>query len=98
VILYLSPQAGTPDQLRAALRCHRAYMMLGSSNMDDCPLDLPGLELDARGDTDGVTVSLGVKDSALISELKRRAAHDLDHATAPASGKEQHERPNTLLP
>ena len=98
VILYLSPQAGTPDQLLAALRCHRAYMMLGPSNMDDCPLDLPGLELDARGDADGVTVSLGVKDSALISELQRRAAHDLDHATAPAPGKEHHERPNTLLP
>jgi len=66
VILYLSPQAGTPDQLLAELRCHRAYMMLGPSHMDDCPLDLPGLELDARGDMDGVTVSLSVKDSALL--------------------------------
>jgi len=78
VIIYLSPQAGTPDQLLAALSCHRAYMMLGPSDMDDCPLDLPGLELDARGDKEGITVSLSVKDNALVPELKRRAAHDLE--------------------
>jgi len=79
VILYLSPQAGTPDELLAALKCHRAYMMLGpSAMMDDCPLDLPGLELDARGDKEGVTVALSVKDHALVPELKRRAEHDLE--------------------
>jgi len=78
VILYLSPQAGTPDQLLAAMKCHRAYMMVAPTDMDDCPLDLPGLELDARGDTGGVTVSLSVKDIALLPELKRRTAHELE--------------------
>ena len=77
-IVYLSPKAGTPDQLLAAMRCHRAFMMIAPSDMDDCPLDLPGLELDARGDTDGITVSLTVKDPALVPELKRRVAHDLE--------------------
>jgi hypothetical protein len=77
-ILYLSAAAGTPDQLLSAMKCHRAYMMLAPSDMADCPLDLPGLELDARGDAGGVTVSLSVKDSALVPELQRRAAHDLE--------------------
>jgi len=49
-IVYLSPEAGNPDRLLAQLRCHRAWMMLGPSNMQDCPLDLPGLAVDARGD------------------------------------------------
>jgi hypothetical protein len=89
VIIYLSPSAGTPDQLLAAMRCHRAFMMLAPTDMDDCPLDLPGLELDARGDTSGITVSLAVKDSALIPELKRRAAHDLEAA--------QHQGPEMSL-
>jgi hypothetical protein len=78
VIVYLSPSVGTADQLLAALKCHRAFMMLAPADMDDCPLDLPGLQVDARGDTDGITVSLSVKDPALIPELKRRTAHDLE--------------------
>jgi hypothetical protein len=90
VILYLSPKAGTPDQLLAAMKCHRAYMMIAPSDMDDCPLDLPGLELDARGDTDGVTVSLSVNDGALLPELKRRAAHELEAAQHRGSGTSSH--------
>ncbi len=85
VIVYLSPKVGTPDQLLAAMRCHRAFMMLAPADMDDCPLDLPGLVLDARGDSDGVTVSLSV-DRKLVPELQRRTAHDLEaaqHAQTP---------------
>ena len=78
VIVYLSPTAGTPDELLAALKCHRAYMMLAPTGMDDCPLDLPGLEVDARGDAEGVTLAMTVKDTKLVPELQRRAAHDLE--------------------
>lgn len=78
-IVYLSPQAGTPEQLLADLKCHRAWMMLAPAGMDDCPLDLPGLVLDARGDASGVTLSLTVRDASLVGELQRRAAHDLEH-------------------
>jgi len=81
VIVYLSPAAGSPERLLAQLRCHRAWMMLAPADMDDCPLDLPGLVLDARGDVDGVTVSLSVRDRALVPELQRRAAVDLENAT-----------------
>ncbi len=88
-IVYLSPQAGAPEALLAALSCHRAWMMLAPSDMDDCPLDLPGLVLDARGDADGVTVSLGVTDAKLVPELQRRVSVGLEavpHSMHAAAG------------
>ncbi len=89
-IVYLSPNAGTPDELLAALRCHRAFMMLAPADMDDCPLDLPGLVIDARGDATGVTVSLSVKDGKLVPELQRRTAHDLEVAQHQSSSAMNH--------
>ena len=78
VIFYLDPSAGGPDKLLAEMKCHRAWMMLAPSGMEDCPLDLPGLVLDARGDGEGITVSLVVRDAKLVEELHRRAAHELE--------------------
>lgn len=78
VIVYLTPLGGPPERLLTALRCHRAWMMLAPSNMDDCPLDLPGLQLDARGDAEGITLMLSVRDPKLVPELQRRVAHDLE--------------------
>jgi hypothetical protein len=80
VILYLSPDAGPADRLIARMKCHRAAMRLAPSNMADCPLDLPDIALDARGDEGGITVSIVVRTPELISELQRRAAHDLEAA------------------
>jgi hypothetical protein len=79
VILYLAPATG-PDRLLADLDCHRAWMMLAPANMDDCPLDLPGLALDARGDAEGITVSIVIRDPRLVDELHRRAAVQLESA------------------
>ncbi len=79
VIVYMSPTT-KPDALLAELRCHRAWMMLAPAGMDDCPLDLPGLAFDARGDAEGVTLSIIVRDAALVGELHRRTAHDLEAA------------------
>ena len=81
VILYLSPGAGEPDKLLADLVCHRAWMMLAPSDMDDCPLDLPGIALDVRGEPDGITVSIVVHNATLVGELQRRAAKELEAAT-----------------
>lgn len=78
VILYLAPSAGDPDRLLADMKCHRAWMRLAPAGMEDCPLDLPGIALDARGDRDGVTVSIVVRDPKLVGELQRRAAHELE--------------------
>ena len=78
VILYLSPDAGLPDQLIADMRCHRAWMMLAPSGMENCPLDLPGIQVDARGDREGITVSIVTHDPALVDELHRRAAAELE--------------------
>ena len=80
VIGYLSRDAGPPDRLIARMQCHRAAMLVAPSNMEDCPLDLPGIALDARGDETGITVSIIVRNPGLVPELQRRAAHDLEAA------------------
>jgi hypothetical protein len=81
MILYLDPRAGTADKLLADMQCHRAWMMLAPSSMEDCPLDLPGIVLDARGDRDGITVLIVERDPKLVDELHRRAERDLEAST-----------------
>ena len=82
VVMYLSPEAGPPERLLADVRCHRAWMMLAPSNMETCPLDLAGIHVDATGDNTGVTVKLTVHEAALVPELQKRAAHDLEAGAA----------------
>ena len=53
-------------------------MMLADTGMDDCTLDLPGIQIDARGDLEGITVSIAIRDPMLAAELHRRAAHELE--------------------
>jgi len=89
VLVLLSTGAGPPDRLLAAMRCHRAWMMLDRTDMDDCPLDLPGIQVSAHGDADGIELTISVSDRALVPELQRRAAHDLEvrrHDGAAAHG------------
>jgi len=83
-IVLLTAEAGPPERLLEAMRCHRAWMMLQRTDMDDCPLDLPGLKVHARGDADGIELTMTVVDAKLVPELRRRAAHDLEasHHTA----------------
>jgi hypothetical protein len=78
MLVLLSTEAGPPDRLLSALRCHRAWMMLGPTDMDDCPLDLPGLQVSARGDETGIQLTMTVSDPSLVPELQRRAAHELE--------------------
>ena len=78
VVIFLSADAGPAERLMADLKCHRAWMRLAPANMDSCPLDLAGLQIDARGDRDGITLTLTVRDKSLVPELQRRAAHDLE--------------------
>jgi hypothetical protein len=80
-IVYLEPVAGGPDKLIADLACHRAWMMLAPAGMDDCPLDLPGLVIDARGEREGITLSIHIRDRRLVDELHRRLAHDVESRT-----------------
>ncbi|MEO8548623.1 MAG: hypothetical protein ABI678_01570 [Kofleriaceae bacterium] len=79
-LVLLGPDAGPPERLLAELRCHRAWMMLGRTQMDDCPLDLPGLHVDAQGDANQIELTLSIDDKKLVPELQRRAAHDLEAA------------------
>ena len=79
-LILLTPDAGPPDKLLAAMRCHRAWMMLGRNDMDDCPLDLPNIHVEAHGDANGIQLTITVSDPSLVGELRRRAAHDLEAA------------------
>ncbi len=79
-VIYLSPEAGAPDKLLADMRCHRAWMMLGSSGMEDCPLDLAGIKITATGDAKEVMVTITARDPAIITELQRRTALELERA------------------
>ncbi|MBS1120557.1 MAG: hypothetical protein H6Q90_2785 [Deltaproteobacteria bacterium] len=82
VVVYLTPAAGPPDRLLARLRCHRAWMMLSESGMDDCPLDLSKIEIHAHGDANGISVEITTPEPKLVPELQRRAAHDLEIAAS----------------
>jgi hypothetical protein len=77
-IVYLAKDAGTPDQVMAALRCHRAWMMLGRSAMDDCPLDLPQIEIVARATPGAIEVEITTRDPSQVGELQRRVAKDVE--------------------
>jgi hypothetical protein len=79
-MVLLTPEAGPPERLLAAMRCHRAWMMLGRTDMGDCPLDLPGIHVQARGDAAGIELDITITDPLLVPELRRRAAHDLEAA------------------
>lgn len=80
MILVLSRDAGPSEHLLAAIRCHRAWMMLGEAGMDNCPLDLAGITVEAYGDETGVSVEIKPRDPTLVPELRRRVAKDLEHA------------------
>jgi len=80
VILMLSREAGPSEHLLASIRCHRAWMMLGNTGMDDCPLDLANITVEAYGDETGISVEIKPRDPTLIPELRRRIAKDLEHA------------------
>lgn len=82
VIVYLSPTAGSPETFLADLKCHRAWMMLApASSMDSCPLDLPGLQIDARGDQEGITLVISAREPSMVFELQRRVAKQVEEAT-----------------
>lgn len=79
-VIFLSPDAGSPEQLLRDMRCHRAWMMLAPSEMDDCPLDLPGIAVTARGGTKAIEVTIKINDSSLVGELHRRTGIELEMA------------------
>ena len=77
-VVYLSADAGTPEAVMAAMRCHRAWMMLGRSAMDDCPLDLPGIEVVAHATAGAIEVEITTRDASQVGELQRRVAKDVE--------------------
>lgn len=80
VVIFIASDAVAPDRLLAELRCHRAWMMLSNRGMEDCPLDLPGIRVQAHGDRTGTSLEIRTTDARLVPELQRRAAIDLEVA------------------
>jgi hypothetical protein len=85
VIVYLSPLAGPGDVLLADLRCHFAGMLLAPFGADDCPFDVPGFHIDARGDAAVIVLSVTAHPSSIF-ELQRRIGREVDTA-----GRQSHE-------
>jgi hypothetical protein len=81
VVFVLSREAGPGARLLAEMRCHRAWMMLGESGMEDCPLDLKGIRIKTYGDETGISVEVESTDPRLVPELQRRAARELERAS-----------------
>lgn len=80
VMVVLSKEAGPPDHLLSTMRCHRAWMMLGRTDMDDCPLDIANIHVSAQGDEQGISLTITVPDPAQVDELRRRTARELEVA------------------
>jgi len=80
VTIMLSTDAGPPGRLLTSMQCHRAWMMLADAGMGECPLDLQGIKVETYGDETGISVEIKVSDPALVPELQRRAAKDLEQA------------------
>jgi hypothetical protein len=83
VVVLLSPLAGSEKQLLADLRCHRAWLMAGVGVDKDSPLALPGLLVDAKGNQDGITLTITTRDKKMIPELQRRVLRGLEEMQRP---------------
>src|SRR5688572_5997824 len=77
-VIYLAADVMQPSELLRDMRCHRAWMMLGPTDMSTCPLDLAGIQVTATGDADGIAVTITVRDHRLVGELQRRAAVEVE--------------------
>jgi len=79
-IVYLSLDAGTPEELLASMRCHRAWMMLGRTRTDDDALGLDDVQVVVHRTGSAIEVLLTTRDAKLVPELQRRAAADVESA------------------
>jgi hypothetical protein len=83
VVVLLSPLAGPEPQLIGDLRCYRAWLLAGTGVEKDSPLAVPGLIVDAKGNQDGIELTLTLRDSRLIPELQRRVSRQVEELRQP---------------
>ena len=79
VLVFLGKPGVTTQQLRAELRCHQAWTAVSEID-EDGPLDLPELRIVMHEDSTGISVELQIADKAMIPELQRRTARQLEVA------------------
>jgi len=78
VVVLLSTHAGSAETLLKDLRCHRSWLLMSTGVEQDSPLELPGILVDARGDQDGITLTLTMRDTRQVPELQKRVLRQLE--------------------
>jgi hypothetical protein len=79
VIVFLAAEAGPASHVLTEISCHRAWMMLETTpGMEACALDLDEVRFDAIGAEGAITLQITSSDPAVVQELQRRVARDLE--------------------
>lgn len=81
VVVHLDPEAGTPDAVLAAIRCHRAWLLLETrSSNAESPLLVDGVVFVVHAGGAGIEVMIGVDDASKLPELVRRTRLTVERA------------------
>jgi hypothetical protein len=83
VVVHLAAEAGTPDAVLAAIRCHRAWLLLEPrASSADSPLLVQGVVFVVHAGATGIEVMIGLDDPARVPELVRRTRLAVERARA----------------
>jgi hypothetical protein len=66
------PTNMSPQAMAEQITCHQSWMMLAPADMEDCPLDLPGINVEVRSAGDALRIDLPASSPAMVQELARR--------------------------
>jgi len=73
IVLHLTPEVGSEEEVLAHLECHRAALAVeGFDRFPDDPLAIEMLDVVVHDEPGGTAVMLGVEDDAQVTELRRR--------------------------
>lgn len=73
IVLHLTPEVGSEDEVLAHFECHRAALALeGFDRFPDDPLAIEQLDVVVHDEPGGTAVMFGVEGDAQVKELRRR--------------------------
>lgn len=74
VVLHLTPESGSADEVMAKLECRRASLALnGFDHYPEDPLAVDAIDVIVHAEPGGTAVMFGVEGDADVEELRRRA-------------------------
>jgi hypothetical protein len=90
IVVDIRATSQSAQTLTAEVACHQAWMMIAPSNMADCPLDLPNVNVKVVSDSNGLHFDLSAADPYLVNELQRRVqSSGLDMPLPNRGGRER---------